>query len=62
MPWIRERAVGTHAVAVCYSRTGGYHRRFGRSQYPEEGFRVSGRHLRLVIRPRDTEKTPTWAG
>jgi hypothetical protein len=54
MPWIHESAVGRTTVTLCYGRSGSYPRRLGLGTYPGDGFRLSGRRLRIVIRRRPT--------
>jgi hypothetical protein len=61
--WVSERSVGKRTIMVGWSRTGSYKRHLDRGVNPGESFRLSSRHMRLVLRRRSPETSvqPTAA-
>jgi hypothetical protein len=49
MGWIRRGSVGKRTVILGFSRSGSYRRCLDRGRNPDEVFRLSGRHLRLIL-------------
>jgi hypothetical protein len=49
MGWTRELGAGPGAIRLSFSRSGAFRRHLDRGVEMDERFRLSGRHLRLVI-------------
>jgi hypothetical protein len=52
MGWHKATMLGDNVVELRFSRTGQFHRHLDTGQLPDERFRLSGRHLRIVMRRR----------
>jgi hypothetical protein len=49
MGWTRELGAGPGAIRLSFSRSGAFRRHIDRGVEMDERFRLSGRHLRLVV-------------
>lgn len=50
MGWSRTAKLGDQVLELRFSRGGQFHRHPDSGQLPDERLRMSGRHLRLVMR------------
>jgi hypothetical protein len=55
MGWSKTATVGDTVIEMRFSRSGQFHRRLDAGDLPEEKARLSGRHMRLVLRRRRWE-------
>jgi hypothetical protein len=64
MGWTHELSAGPGAIRLSFSRSGAFRRHIDRGVEMDERFRLSGRHLRLVLarRGRPTQGAPPSAG
>jgi hypothetical protein len=56
MGWSQKMVVGDRVVWVMFSRSGAFGRHLDRGAESFESFRVSGRHLRLVVQRQGWEQ------
>ena len=52
MGWMKTTTVGDTMIELRFSRSGRFHRHLDGGGVPDEKARLSGRHLRVVVRRR----------
>ena len=52
MGWSKVAALGDTAIEMRFSRSGQFHRHIDTGQGPDEKVRLSGRHVRFLVRRR----------
>ncbi|HEY0387241.1 MAG TPA: hypothetical protein VGC71_02255 [Gaiellales bacterium] len=52
MGWLKQTTLGDRLIEMGFSRSGRFHRHLDGGLYPDETFRMSGRHVRVVVRRR----------
>jgi hypothetical protein len=58
MGWAHRTVVGDHVFWVIFSRSGRFDRHLDRGARLVDSFRVSGRHLRIVVQRRGGQQEP----